>query len=202
MTKPGTRFESPKAKATREKLFKTAMLLYEKRGYERVTVDEICGRADVCRATFYNHFSSKDQIVIEFFLENDLYFHGLNEEISRFRTTREKLSALGDAVFARMREQGISLLKPVYHSQISPSVRSASMARRRRPIYWMLEKLVEEGQRRGEIRTDRTCEEIAQAVIMSLRGVIYEWCLFDGKFDIEKAGKSVQGFLMDAMLTR
>ena len=94
------------------------------------------------------------------------------------------------------------MLKPVYYSQVAPSMRFAPMARKKRPIYTMLEELVKEGQQRGEIRTDRTSQEIARAIQLSFRGVIYEWCLQNGKFDIVKEGKRMQEFLTDAMLTR
>lgn len=202
MKKPGPHFNSRKAKATREMLFSTAMTLFDKKGYHRVSVDQICAQAEVCKATFYNHFTSKDQIIIEYFLRNDHYYEEIFEKLARFKTARKKLAVFSEAVIALFRQQGISVLKPVYYSQIAPSVRSSPMARKQRSLYTIIEKIVKEGQERGEIRTDRTSKELAQAITIFFRGIVYEWCLHDGKLDIEKARKSIHGLLEDALLKK
>jgi AcrR family transcriptional regulator len=46
-------------------LLRTALIeLILERGYDRVTVQDILDRADVGRSTFYNHFQSKDQLLL------------------------------------------------------------------------------------------------------------------------------------------
>jgi AcrR family transcriptional regulator len=178
------------------------MRLYEKRGYHRVTVEEICREASVCKKTFYNHFKSRDQIVLEYFLQNDLHFKEVGDRLSQLGTSKERFAAFREALVARVLEQGLFVLKPVYYSQIAPSAHSSRMGRRRRPIHAVLERLVEEGQKRGEIRTDRTSHEIAEAIRFSFRGIMYEWCLQDGKLDLEKATKNMMELLTDAVLKR
>jgi TetR/AcrR family transcriptional regulator, cholesterol catabolism regulator len=51
--------------ATREHLFKVAMLLFEKNGYEQVNIDDIVRRSRVARGTFYFHYARKDDILLE-----------------------------------------------------------------------------------------------------------------------------------------
>lgn len=48
---------------TRQVLFDAAMELFRQRGFEQVSVEEIADRAGFSRATFFNHFGSKDGIL-------------------------------------------------------------------------------------------------------------------------------------------
>lgn len=50
---------------TRRLLLDSLKLLMMERGYERMTIQNILDRAGVGRATFYAHFSSKDQLLEE-----------------------------------------------------------------------------------------------------------------------------------------
>ena len=43
---------------TRQKIFDTALALLVKKGYDRVTVDDICASAGVSKGTFYHHYHS------------------------------------------------------------------------------------------------------------------------------------------------
>ncbi|MBR3437826.1 MAG: hypothetical protein IKG97_08745, partial [Lachnospiraceae bacterium] len=53
-----------------------------------------------------------------------------------------------------------------------------------RPMQLYARRFVEEGQRRGELRTDLTADEIVLGLFDILRGVCYNWCVCDGDFDL------------------
>ncbi|HEX6443799.1 MAG TPA: helix-turn-helix domain-containing protein [Streptosporangiales bacterium] len=48
---------------TRELIFRTAVRLFEERGYEATTVAEIAEAADVATKTFFNYFRSKEDLL-------------------------------------------------------------------------------------------------------------------------------------------
>ena len=47
-----------------EQLFTTAIQLFQKYGFQRTTVNQICQHANLSRVTFYKHFKNKDELVI------------------------------------------------------------------------------------------------------------------------------------------
>ena len=51
--------------AIRERILDTASLLFQRRGYELVGVNEIIKTSEVAKATFYHHFTSKEQLCLE-----------------------------------------------------------------------------------------------------------------------------------------
>jgi AcrR family transcriptional regulator len=50
----------------RERLLRTASGLFYTKGVHAVGVDEIISRAQIARATFYRHFPSKDDLIVEY----------------------------------------------------------------------------------------------------------------------------------------
>lgn len=62
------------AQATYEKIYNTAMSLVEKKGFNNITVKEICEKAGVAVGSFYNYFNSKDDILYEIFNKADNFF--------------------------------------------------------------------------------------------------------------------------------
>jgi AcrR family transcriptional regulator len=52
-----------KRRRTRQALISAAMRLFAEKGYEQTTVAEIAAGAEVSTKTFFNHFSSKDEVL-------------------------------------------------------------------------------------------------------------------------------------------
>jgi AcrR family transcriptional regulator len=50
----------------RDRILEAAYELFTRHGIQAVGVDEIIRRADVAKASFYHHFASKDDLVLEF----------------------------------------------------------------------------------------------------------------------------------------
>ena len=54
-----------RSRSTRERLIRAAAQLWSDNGYEQTTVEDICDSARVARATYYLHFASKEQVLVE-----------------------------------------------------------------------------------------------------------------------------------------
>ena len=63
--KPVTR-RARKKQRTRREIFDAAMGLFDRRGFDAVTIEQICRAADVARGTFFLHFPSKAALLFEF----------------------------------------------------------------------------------------------------------------------------------------
>jgi len=60
---PGRR--ARKKARTRREIFDAAMALFERQGFDAVTVEQICQAADVARGTFFLHFPAKSALLPE-----------------------------------------------------------------------------------------------------------------------------------------
>jgi AcrR family transcriptional regulator len=94
---PATRSE-PKQGA-RERILGTAYELFSHRGTHDVGIDELVKRAGVAKATLYNHFSSKDELVLAFLEQRErIWTYGWVEREARRRgaTPEDQLLAIFD----------------------------------------------------------------------------------------------------------
>jgi AcrR family transcriptional regulator len=64
--RPGSGSRRGRKKArTRAGILRAGLAAFETRGFEAVTIAEICAAADVARATFFLHFPSKSALLVE-----------------------------------------------------------------------------------------------------------------------------------------
>ena len=78
----------------RERLAEAAFALFDERGYEQTTVDDITERAGLGRTTFFRHYRTKDDVI---FPDHDRL---LEQVAERLRTSGpgDPLGAVADAV--------------------------------------------------------------------------------------------------------
>lgn len=76
----------------RERILSTSMLLFHRQGYNRTGINQIIGDANVSKASFYQHFKSKDDLCIEFLNRRYEYWVSeLEKFISEAATLEEKI---------------------------------------------------------------------------------------------------------------
>ncbi len=74
----------PSSHSPRDRILKTASELFYADGVRAVGVDTIIARAGVAKASFYKHFPSKDDLVLEFLKRSDaLLRHWLAQAVER-----------------------------------------------------------------------------------------------------------------------
>jgi AcrR family transcriptional regulator len=87
-------------RGARERVLASAYELFSRRGIRGVGVDEIVDHACVAKASLYQHFRSKDELVLAFLeRREELWTHGWveHEARRRGRTGEEQLLAIFDA---------------------------------------------------------------------------------------------------------
>lgn len=75
----------------RERILNTAMVLFHKQGYNNTGINQIIEDAGVSKASFYQHFRSKDELCIEFLNKRyDYWVSELEQFTSETKTVQEK----------------------------------------------------------------------------------------------------------------
>lgn len=98
-----------RSSATREQLVRTAHDLFYKRGFHAVGLDQILDEVGVTKTTFYNHFQSKDDLVIEALRWHDRWWRDTFLDILRKHggdTPKGQLLAIFDALQCVFGEEG------------------------------------------------------------------------------------------------
>ncbi len=87
--------ESP----ARERLLDAAAELFYKRGVNAVGIDEIIERAGVAKMSLYNHFDSKDALVVEYLRRrHEMWMAWFRGRVEAARSPRGRVLAVFDAL--------------------------------------------------------------------------------------------------------
>jgi AcrR family transcriptional regulator len=89
------------ATTTRERLVETAHGLFYREGFHTVGLDRILGEVGVTKTTFYNHFQSKDDLMLEVLRRHDRWWRDTFQQKLREYggdTPRGQLEAVFDVV--------------------------------------------------------------------------------------------------------
>jgi AcrR family transcriptional regulator len=82
----------------RERILRTALILFSRKGVHRTGIDLIIEQADVAKMTFYRLFESKAHLIAECLKLRDAdWFSLLHKHINRHKTPEERALALFDA---------------------------------------------------------------------------------------------------------
>lgn len=174
------------AALTREKIFDAAVSLFNEKPFERVTIREICKKADVAVGTFYIYYASKYAILSEFYRKADEFFAQMDISDKNGISALQKILELIKVQLqsGKFLYHKIDFLKRLYIYQMTSD--NGYFLSEERPFYIQMHKIVQSGQKSGEIRTDMTSREISWRILRFSRGILFDWCLRGGKYDLDK----------------
>jgi AcrR family transcriptional regulator len=148
---------------THQRLLKCAWELFQERGYDDATVEDITEAADVAKGTFFNYFSTKEAILDEIALWRiELMGHHVlaAEDVPESAVARiKRMVRTMAAEFSPEHELPQHLLI----ARISAPIRHESAHRLSSIMY----DLVRQGQASGEIRADVDAGLIARLLLTS-----------------------------------
>lgn len=180
------------ALVTKEKLFKTAIKLFSNYGYENVTIDDITSHCGIAKGSFYTHFKSKEHIMLEQFKHIDSNYEQWFLKFNPKAAAGNQLLSFVECVMNyAVHHLGLDILKVVFSSQISLASRIPKLlADENRPYYKILCIIIQYGQENQEFRNDIPAIGMARLMTQWVRSQVYDWCLFDGQFDLVKQARS------------
>jgi len=154
---------------TRERLFEAALAEFRECGVSAAQIDRIARTAGVVRGTFYFHFPTKDDVLLEL-------KHRMEHQVqSRMRVFRNGLVSLDDY----LRQLADALIESTSLVGSAEVLREALSLYVRRPESPSPERAsleheviehVAAAQRRGELRQDLSAEQIAVLFLTSTFG--------------------------------
>lgn len=182
------------AEETKRHIFRTALRLLEERGFEAIKVRDIVKAAEVSIGTFYHYYNTKLDVFYETYQISDEYFDQQVRPALTQATARERLLCFFDE-YAKYSSEvtSLSLTKVLYNSNNHCFNRPADRG--------MLQVLLEQvrlGVDEGEFPGAESPEDIAQFLMVAVRGLVYHWCTRDGDYPLRPAMAQYVSRLLDA----
>lgn len=183
------------AMETKNKIYEMAIELIGKYGYDNVSIDEICEKANVSKGTFYHHFNAKEDVIIAFYQEE--YEDFFNSKNFTAESTLEEITEVIIFHVKYSERKGLDIVKQTYKSQLDYG--SKLLLSKNILLHEKLREIIEKGQENGEIRKDKESVDIINYLIRLSHGIIYDWCLNNGSYSIEEITRMSLNCIMETL---
>ena len=187
---------------TKGKIARTAWKLFHEKGYEHTTIDEIISESGTSKGSFYHYYSGKDELLSSLSSIFDEKYEEILQTLDPEMDSYEKLLYLCMEVHSMIeKEIPIDLLAFMYASQVTKKG-DKHLVDQNRFYYKIINQLVDEGQRRGQITRQLPFYEIAQLYVIAERALVYEYCISDGQYSLLEQTRKMMPLLFGGVRAR
>lgn len=188
--------QQQKSKETKERIFRAAKRILQKKGYEELSIKNICEEAGVSNGSFYHHFKTKDDL-LSYYIEDQ---PNINPDLLDLPKNADEAKIAIIHVYLNYveycRELGVEFMSGYYDTKnqaLNPAIRTE----RPYPIV-TVQTYVEKAVREGIIRIGVDIDEFTTDIRMIVIGNVFEWCLRNGEADFEGNMRRSLGKYLDS----
>ena len=169
------------SRKTELKIVRTALSLMKEKGYENVSIREICDAAGISTGAFYHHFKSKEEMIKIRFGSYDEYLAGVLETYENPDSLEFLRFVLLNQTEYVMNETGY-LTAELYRALLSSNDRYA--IGKFRLYYRVVAKYVALCLQEGKFTAPLSADYLTELLIRIIRGDIIDWCLHEYSYDL------------------
>ncbi len=210
MHKEDSRSRKERALETKRHLYAVADTLFTQYGFDHVSVDKIVEEAGLSKGTFYVHFESKDSLLeslISDYVEKvDMDYQAYIDTFSSNMPAADILLGLVEKIIDVIIDTiGLERMKILYRTQLSNISYSGTAVSYNRMLYRTIMDVLDIGIQKKEFVTALALEELANHLILAIRGLTYEWCIRYPDFDLRAQSQAhfkilIKGIKEDSQL--
>ncbi|MFA6504887.1 MAG: TetR/AcrR family transcriptional regulator [Treponemataceae bacterium] len=173
------------ADRTQKKIYDISISLMEKKGFNGITIEEICQKAGVSIGTFYNYFKSKDDIFFDIYKRADEYFEKtVSPSLKDLNIKSAEKTVRFFKYYAHYNQKrGLENITQLYNTK------NRFFTIKGRYMQNLLIEIISEGQALKQFTNSMTPDEITDYLFIASRGVVYDWCIHEAKYDLEQKMK-------------
>ena len=190
--------QQQKSRETREKIFRAAKRILEKKGYEELSIKNICEEAGVSNGSFYHHFKTKDDL-LSYYIEDQ---PKIDPDLLEMPDSVEGVKAGIIQVYLNYvkycRELGVEFMAEYYDTK-NQALNAAVRTERPYPVL-TVQSYVEKAIAAGIVSLNVEIEEFTTDIRMIVIGNVFEWCVKHGDADFEGNMSRSLGKYLDAVL--
>ena len=173
-----------KSKETKAKIFKAAKHILQKKGYEELSIKNICEEAGVSNGSFYHHFKTKDDL-LSYYIEEQ---PGINPDLLDLPADAEDAKKTIIYVYINYvhycKELGVEFMSNYYtpkNQSLNPLIRTE----RPYPII-TVQNYLKKCMDARIINPALSLDDLSTYIRMIVIGNVFEWCLKRGDADFEE----------------
>lgn len=188
--------------AKKKKIIETAWALFYDQGFEATTIEQIISECKVSKGTFYHYFSAKTDLFSSLSDLFDEQYLIIEKDLDPSLHSFDKLIYMSKHLFKFIEDKvPVEILAYMYSSQVTKKGEK-HLLNQSRYYYKLLMIIIEEGQKKNQLRNERSSRELMKIYAMQERSILYDWCICEGNYPLASYGIELlsifmQGFRID-----
>lgn len=179
----------------KSRILRTADHLFYTQGYKRTGINQLIDEAQVAKASFYSHFSSKEELGKAYLQQrHQNWFKSLNRILDKYDNSVDKIYSLFEFLEEWIREtdfRGCAFINmnaefPGDNTEINGIVQA-----HKKDLKKLIRNLVVEAEADGAIKKNET-DDVANMIFFLFEGAIVESQNFRSLWPIEKSLKIIK----------
>ncbi|HEY8891704.1 MAG TPA: TetR/AcrR family transcriptional regulator [Clostridium sp.] len=169
---------------TRQRIIQGALPLFREKGFDAVTIQDICGAASINKHTFYYHFKSKDELLEDYYNFHNEISPEMLIRIMNAKNYVEQVWLMIQPLIEFFKSAGPQIFKQLYIKDINEKFGAFKLAKIK-TLYSSILPLIQKGKDSGEFLTEIENELLFLMFMQSFQGNS-NWSISDKEFDFEK----------------
>jgi AcrR family transcriptional regulator len=165
---------------TKERIINTAYQLFQKNGYDQVTVNDICKVCEITKTTFYYHLKSKEEIIANFYESVTQSLAGRMTDFIAAENHWEQLMLCFETLIISSERLGPDLIGQLLIMNIRHDRGSYDFDENLTKLAVML---IEKAQKAGQIRNQSPAEPLYRVSAYAFLGYETTWCIKKKNFN-------------------
>lgn len=170
-----------KRRDNKSEIIRQSYELFRERGFNEVSIQDICDACDITKPTFYNHIPSKEHLLGYFFSSMSQEIPQSWYEIHEEEDPLEKIRTGFLLYIDRFDRLGLDLYNEVF---IANLMINKDTSQDNNPFIKMICELIVQAQKLGEIKNPTPADRLASTAVGMSVGYGAYWCLNYGKNDL------------------
>ena len=178
-----------KKQSLKERIIEVSWELFEEKGYEATTMNDIIEKAQVARGSFYYYFKGKESLLDTLANVFDNKYREIMKGIPANTSVFDTLMILNFETHTFIEKHiDHELLGNMYASQLTNTAAS-KLLDKDRYYFKLLGELLKRGQENGEITIEFSVPELVNNYVILERALVSDWCMKNGSFSLAEYSK-------------
>ena len=154
--------------------------LFKQKGYDAVTVNDICQACNITKPTFYYHIKSKQDILLQLY---DIIIENLTPILLKMlhsSSSWDQIILLFDHLINNITTLGADLNSQLLIVNLQRKEQALHL---RKPLEEIAKDIIATGQKNGQFRNKNEAVSLYEAAAYMFTGYEYMWCTLRGQFN-------------------
>lgn len=173
------------SESTKDKIIRIGFNLMQEKGYDNVTINEICKEVQISKHTFYYYFNSKEDILHDFVRIPRELKQDIMAELITMDSALDQYIAVITPKIQYMEKCGFEIVKKILLANLTIGLRK-DRENCSHPIMDLEINLIQKAQEKKEITNAAPADELVYLCFTTMVGLCQMWATTEGHFSLQE----------------